>query len=481
MSMALSLGIGVNRGGGPVDPWAGIPTDGLVAEWRFSEGTGTAVADEVGSNDIDLTTPTTPNTTWVDGGVRTQSGLIQTPSITARTIAYCHRIDTGGGFAISGGASSGNGALDDFAQPADTWHIGQHAGVSPVRFRATGDGAEVLIAGGWRVVFRELDISRTSIYGFGGRHSTTTSRCGDATFAWVAAWDDTLTDTERLAVYNTLRGIIAARETTKRMDWRDCATKANAVFLWGQSNAEGRASISNLSAEDQAITFSQTKIATTGLGGSSVIDASFADLDLGVNQQRDDPANEFGPETFLAHSYEQGSNSRDLYISKSAKGNTWLASSADPNVSASFTWSPDELETSAGIWQSAFPAWWQQRATALDAGIGLDLRAFCWMQGENDATADTTSSAYNANLTAFKADIRTYTGVADLPFIAGRITNVSGGNATWEGRVRDAIDAVADTSIDTDAFGVITGDEVHYSAAGQKSLGQAFAAAVSWG
>ena len=191
MSMALSLGIGVNRGGGPVDPWAGIPTDGLVAEWRFSEGTGTAVADEVGSNDIDLTTPTTPNTTWVDGGVRTQSGLIQTPSITARTIAYCHRIDTGGGFAISGGASSGNGALDDFAQPADTWHIGQHAGVSPVRFRATGDGAEVLIAGGWRVVFRELDISRTSIYGFGGRHSTTTSRCGDATFAWVAAWDDT--------------------------------------------------------------------------------------------------------------------------------------------------------------------------------------------------------------------------------------------------------------------------------------------------
>ena len=41
-----------------------LPDTGLLADWRFEEGSGTTVADQTGSHTIDLTAAASPNTTW---------------------------------------------------------------------------------------------------------------------------------------------------------------------------------------------------------------------------------------------------------------------------------------------------------------------------------------------------------------------------------------------------------------------------------
>lgn len=475
--------LGSRFGGGA--PIPELPTDGLLANWLFSEGAGTTVADEIGTYDIDLTTPTTPNASWVSTGIQTSAGLVQTPSITgARTVAILYKVPYGGsaGFLISGGSASGSGPLGpSSAGPvADTYHVGAYNGVHPIFRRSdTGAGAWELQTQGWKVLFRQFSTAYNTILGFGGRHSTTTSRYTTFDIAWAGVYNDVLTDGEREQVYDFCRHLIAQR--SQYLDWRDAPAKVDGVVQWGQSNADGRAVISELSAPDQAQTFTKVKLSLQSYTRSNT---TFSTLTIGSGHNNH-LSTLFGPEIGIAQRRE-AAGGRDIYINKTALGGTWLAPSSVDGVAVGQTWSTDELPTTAGFWGSGMPALYNALGAALLSGVGVEIKALFWMQGEQDATLTGAADVYEAHLEALWSNFKTYSGWTDAKFVVGRILDTSPSDATAYATVRAAqAAAVSDintatpgvaTLIDTDAFP--QGDSVHFDADGQLDLGFAFYDAV---
>lgn len=109
----------------------------------------------------------------------------------------------------------------------------------------------------------------------------------------------------------------------------------------------------------------------------------------------------------------------------------------------------------------------------------ISIEGMTWMQGESDATPS-YSAAYYTNMTNFIADVRLTVGVAELPFVIGRLSSGQTAlDATHLQIVRNA-QSLTDTSypwvglVDTDTFGLKT-DYLHFDAAGQQSLGYGFA------
>lgn len=472
---------GAGGGGAP-----SMPSDGLIAEWRFAEGSGTSVKDEVGSAHINLAAPTDPHVTWTSRGVSLASGLVQTPSITgARTVAMLYRVgrDTEGGFMLSGGASSGAGLYGHEAQPGAfaAVHVGFGAGVRAARRRNdTGSGCYVLTRGGWALVIAQYTQAHNTILGFGGRHSATTYRCSDFEVSWVGVWNRVLTAGERDQMYSAVRRLHAVPRGI-RLSAADCPAQADVVLLWGQSNADGRAPISELSGGDQAREFSRVWIeaALSGTRGTPPP----AVLDLGVNQTLTSPSTQFGPEMGMGWRREDAAPGRDLYICKTAQGSTYLApSSVAGSVTASNTWHPGELATNSLYHNALVRDFYDVEQSMLSQGIGPNLRGICWMQGEQDAAQMSAADAYQAALQALYDDLRTYTGYPELPIVVGRIRNVSAG-MPYASTVRAAQAAFVAanpstaTLIDTDAM-ALAGDNVHYNAVGMKALGEAFYDAV---
>jgi hypothetical protein len=113
----------------------------------------------------------------------------------------------------------------------------------------------------------------------------------------------------------------------------------------------------------------------------------------------------------------------------------------------------------------------------------LDLQSIVWMQGESDAVAS-SSSLYQANLSAFIADVRSTYG-SSLPFVIARLSSQQTALDTGHRNlVRAAQDSVAAadprTSVfSTDSFGM-KADNLHFSGAGQQAMGSAFATETAY-
>lgn len=487
--LGLNLGIGFIRSGSSAIPPV-LPTSGLLSEWRFAEGSGTTVNDEIGSNDINLSLPTTPNYTWVPTGVDLAAGLVQTPSLTnVKTVCMLYKTTRGAtaGFLLSGGPSgSGYGFLEEGAPVGDVQHVAFGAGIRPLRKRtSTGASAYALNRGGWVLLIQEYATTFTSALGLGGRHSTTTSRCANFSLAWAAVYNTTLDATGRANVLAYAANLVKSRGVYLRT--QDAPTQADGVLLWGQSNADGRALISGLSAPDQARTYTKTYIeaANSATRGTPPI----ALLSLGTNQIITSPATQFGPEIGLAMDYEDAGHTRDLYICKTAAGNTFIApSSVGAPVTATNTWHPSSDQNSVMFAHALCRDWYDVEQQALLSGIGVNLKALLWMQGEQDATSTVAapdSATHQGYLQDLLNETRTYTARTDLPMIVGRIRDVDPAmNATAKAAVRAGQAAFVTANpgcvlIDTDSY-ALNADNVHYNAAGMKSLGQAFHTAVAW-
>jgi hypothetical protein len=108
-----------------------------------------------------------------------------------------------------------------------------------------------------------------------------------------------------------------------------------------------------------------------------------------------------------------------------------------------------------------------------------------WMQGESDAVNNYTND-YQANLTAFIADIRSTYGT-NLPFVIGRLSDAQTAStisASALDAVQAAQDAVAASDyrtglVNTDNLSVKS-DLLHFDVNGQLSLGKAFAAELAY-
>jgi hypothetical protein len=447
-------------------PWQDYRlTEGLLAEWAFAEGTGRSVADNSGNGKtINLDLPTTPNDTWTAQGIATAAGLIQTPSLTgARTVVMLIKVpqDQVNGFILSGGNGSGNGVIPNGVTTTYGYHTASVRGVVSLYQRAaTGQANYRLNSGGWYLLFTDFNAAYTTPLGFGGRHSTTTSRCATFEIAYAAAFSGVLSDADRSQMYLLGRSLL--KDRAAYMDWRDCPTSADFVAIWGQSNAEGRAKLADLSGADAARTTPNTYINVRGNRTNAL-------LVKGTNQQTAAPSTDFGPEMGLAWSHEDVANGRKLYISTHAVGSTFLANTGG------IDWSLEEGETS-NLCNAALRTMWAAEAQMLNLGIGPRLRGIFWMQGENDATNATYGAAYQANLTTLIAKAREQTGDPDTKFLIARIRNLDPAfNASAVAAVRAAqvaLGSIAPSAwIDTDDL-PLAGDSVHYNAAGMKALGQ---------
>lgn len=243
-------------------------------------------------------------------------------------------------------------------------------------------------------------------------------------------------------------------------------TRLRILLLAGQSNADGRAATSELPAELQS---PQDDVdfyyATQGNGGT------LTTLRPGLSE-----TSQFGPEILLGrrladlHASEAGTR---VAIIKFANGGTDLKTQ----------WKAGGNGTTSGDGPQYVT--FQQTVTSGLAALAaayplatLDLQSMVWMQGESDAVA-ASSNLYQANLTAFIADVRSTYG-ASLPFVIARLssqqTALDAGHLSTVRAAQDAV-AAADprTSVfSTDSFG-IKPDNLHFTGAGLQAMGSAFA------
>jgi len=469
----------------PVD--AAFPTSKLVAAYIFTDAEATTVPDLIGSADIDLTLPTTPNATITSYGVALAAGLIQTPSlasIRAQTILYKTN-NTGGtaGFLISGGSTSGLGATQILLNTTESYKVAGF-GVNPFNPRRrsdTGSGAYALNRGGWTMLHREMAATYTSAFGLGGRHSTTTSRCDTFEINCAFFWNAVLTTDELAAVHRQVR--IIGKSAGVYIHRDDVPAKNDLYVILGESNADGRALISTLSAGDQATDTTRTLIAAAdGLATTAMIPA--AEFDLGVNQKVNSGAHpvatKFGPEFGVAFTRSTATGAANkAIILKSALGSTYLVSSAVGGVSSAATWSPDELATS-GCFSAALRQTQYAMQALLQSGVGFrDTMTIGLWLGINDALSLTYASSaaeYQGYLQAFLDAIEGQFPDMTVNLVCFRPHGSDpASNATALSNIRTAY-ADFDTAnanvtvIDTDALGLL-GDSVHYDAAANKTMG----------
>jgi hypothetical protein len=254
-------------------------------------------------------------------------------------------------------------------------------------------------------------------------------------------------------------------------------TRLRIYLLGGQSNADGRATTSGFPTTPVNLQQPQNDVSLFYKveGGN----ATLTTLRPALSE-----TNQSGPETTLgrrmadAWAFEPDTR---VAIIKYANGAT--------NLYDQWKAGGNATTTGDGLEYVTFQQTVTQGLAALSAAYPnatLDLQGMVWMQGEADVSQN-QGAAYETNLTTFITDVRATYG-ADLPFIVGRLSSSQTAlvdtpeKTTQYNLVRNAQTAVAAalprvSLIDTDGFG-INSDNLHFSAAGQQSLGYAAANSV---
>lgn len=245
-------------------------------------------------------------------------------------------------------------------------------------------------------------------------------------------------------------------------------TRLRIVLLGGQSNADGRAAIADLPTSPVNLQNPQNDVDLFYKiqGGT----ATLTTLRPGLTE-----TSQFGPDITLgrkmADLWADETGTR-LAIIKYANGGTNLYSQWKAGGDATTTGDGPEYITFQQTVNLGLAA-----LAAAYPGATLDLQGMVWMQGESDNSAS-AAAAYQANLTAFIADIRATYG-ADLPFTIARLGSGQTAVGTYLGQLRAAQEAVAAADprtglLSTDGFGM-NSDALHFNAAGQQAMGGGFA------
>lgn len=246
------------------------------------------------------------------------------------------------------------------------------------------------------------------------------------------------------------------------------AAQADDILVYlqgGQSNADGRAPSSGLPTSPVNLQQPQDDVAFFRRVENTI--HPLTTLRPGLSE-----TGGFGPEITFGRDmadYYAGSPNTSVAIIKYANGGT--------NLHTQWTSGGDATTTGDGAQYIRF----QETVTAgmaaiaaANPGDNVTIAGMIWHQGESDAGSSSTAQAYQANLTAFIADVRATYG-ANLPFVIGEIAD-NGGNYTT---IRNAQAAVAAADplngfVDVDTFALQ--DSVHFNASGQMDLGSGFAA-----
>jgi hypothetical protein len=145
----------------------------------------------------------------------------------------------------------------------------------------------------------------------------------------------------------------------------------------------------------------------------------------------------FGPEVGFSDTIKNlvdtGSSStftKPIAMAKFAKGGTNLADDWDPLGLSNYMYDG---------WISTLNDF---KTKLTNGGYTYNIRGVIWFQGEADAANSTNANAYEANLTAFIAQLRSDVGSPNLPFVISKIKYTT--DPGFEAVVRTAQQNVAD-------------------------------------
>lgn len=258
-------------------------------------------------------------------------------------------------------------------------------------------------------------------------------------------------------------------------------TRVRVILQGGQSNADGRAVVTDLPTTPFNYQQPQTDVDLVYRSGSSAVMTTLRP-GVGGNTQ-------FGPEIALGRKMADlwsGETGTRVIILKYAAGGT--------NLAVQWKAGGDATTTGDGVQYTTFQDTVTKGLALISATYPnaiIDVQGMVWFQGESDAVAtiDATTNrtwalSYQQNLTAFISDLRATYG-ATLPLIIGKLSSKQTNlNATYLEQVRAAQEAVALADplvgiILTDDF-ELKEDNLHFNAVGQLAIGEAFASELSY-
>jgi hypothetical protein len=253
------------------------------------------------------------------------------------------------------------------------------------------------------------------------------------------------------------------------------AATINVVLRGGQSTLDGRALVTELPSD--LLNQTDVQFYSNNTGGQIT---TLKPLTNGATQ--------FGPEIAFGRAMADyyADTGEQVALIKYAAGGTNLQ----------VNWKADGTSGSAGD-GSNYRTFQNTVADGLAklaaGGDTIVIRGMIWMQGESDAgdnvnggSTENYSLLYEQNLTDFINDVRLTLGLAELPFVIGKLgtVQVGTGNVLYRDNVRAAQEAVAVADpftgiVYTDTFAIKTGDNQHFGHDGvndgQLQLGAAFA------
>lgn len=420
-------------------------------------GTGALALDGANANYVGVPAKIYPNgqpwsvVWWARRGAPSDDhGMIAGDIATTNDFIWLNSVSNGLRFRSSTGASQ------DFTVPKDTayHHYALVAdGANGLRLYVDGDLVSARTA---NTAFQINAIGKaypnTSAYNFGGS-------LDEVRIANVA-----LSAANVSQIYQNEKGGVTEGPVV---------TRVRVVLIGGQSNADGRADPAGLPTSPVNLQLPQDDVSFY-VGGALT---TLRPLTSGGTQ--------FGPEITL------GRKLADLYASetgtrvalvKYAVGGSNLYSQWKAGGDATITGDGPLYVNFQNTVNSGLAA---LRLAYPEASVAIE--AMVWFQGESDAVVvDGTNYAdqYQVNLTRFIADVRA-TFPENMPFVIGRLSlKQTALDANYRNTIRAAQNAIAAADprvgiIDTDTFGMKS-DNLHFDAAGQQSIGSAFAAEVGY-
>ena len=255
----------------------------------------------------------------------------------------------------------------------------------------------------------------------------------------------------------------------------------------GQSNADGRGDVSDLSAAQMASLENDTIISYLNPGSErerAVPTSNPNDLDVGTNgftplviggfsvdgtsARQLTPT--FGPElSFGATIAEATGSNNQIAIIKVSRGGTNLRN--DWRAGASVDTGPDEP---VGFLYRALLEYVAASLAELEAdGSTAIVRGFVWHQGESDSN---NVSTYTDSFIALVEGVRAEFG-ADIPFVLGELSRTRSNSVNFNNNLPNlAASAPGISFVSSEGLTTPASDTTHFDADGQIELGQRYAA-----
>lgn len=262
----------------------------------------------------------------------------------------------------------------------------------------------------------------------------------------------------------------------------DTSNVAQVVILLGQSNMEGHTWSRFLSntLKDKAATYNEgfddVQIAFSNSGGYTS-NGQFTKVKTGMGVS----VNQFGPEVGIAETLHEA-NKKNVYLIKYAIGATSLSSN----------WISPTSRTGGGPLYNAAVKYVLQCIKALE-NIDLypEIKAICWMQGENDSNENQYNNYYTYTknfVHDLREDLKLYMDLDGIGFLDAAIAAID----VWKeheiinaAKKKNAEEDELSRYIDTNAEGLATNlepvgaiDIYHYDSSSMIKLGHLFGEAL---